>query len=69
MFTTTKQPLGPTVLRFAGSVQSLVAIPCMLYLAGRAYMYWSHPYDVWFYFTYASPFSLPTTIFITQRSR
>ncbi|KAH7382753.1 hypothetical protein DE146DRAFT_240702 [Phaeosphaeria sp. MPI-PUGE-AT-0046c] len=51
MFTTTKQPLGPTVLRFAGVIQGLVALPCMIQLACSTFLYWSHCYDTWFYFT------------------
>ncbi|KAH3923400.1 hypothetical protein HBI56_146170 [Parastagonospora nodorum] len=36
MFTTTKQPLDRTVLRYAGLVQGLVALPCMIQLVCSA---------------------------------
>ncbi|OAL03626.1 hypothetical protein IQ06DRAFT_374740 [Phaeosphaeriaceae sp. SRC1lsM3a] len=51
MLATSKQPLGPTVLRFAGIVQGLVALPCMIQLACSTYLYWSHCHDSWYFFT------------------
>ncbi|KAF2824563.1 hypothetical protein CC86DRAFT_296487 [Ophiobolus disseminans] len=45
------RPLGQAILRTAGIVQALVALPCTLYLAGSAYNYFSHRFDLWYYFT------------------
>jgi hypothetical protein len=51
MESTNKKPLGQTVLRYGGIVQSLVALPCGIQLFCSAWLYFSHPYDVWYYFT------------------
>jgi hypothetical protein len=51
MFTTRRQPLDQVVLRYAGFVQGLVALPCMVQLISSTYLYWFHQYDVWYWFT------------------
>jgi hypothetical protein len=51
MLTTTKQPLRQTVFRYAGVVQGLVALPCMIQLFCSSWLYFSHPYDIWYWFT------------------
>jgi hypothetical protein len=52
LITTTKISLTQAVLRYAGFLQSFVAFPCMLGLTKSAFGYWSHCYDLWYYFTY-----------------
>jgi hypothetical protein len=52
----TNRPLGQAMLRTAGIVQALVALPCALYLTGSAWNYFGHCYDEWYLFTYALPF-------------
>ena len=49
----TPHPLNRALLRTAGIVQAIVALPCTLYLAGSAYNYFNNCYDEWYYFTYA----------------
>jgi len=54
-------PFNQALLRTAGIVQAIVALPCTLYLAGSAYNYFSNCYDEWYYFTYAPSPHPPNT--------
>lgn len=43
--------LGKRLLLRVRILQVLVALPAIAYFLNAGYNYWTHPYDVWYFFT------------------
>ncbi|KAH8729132.1 hypothetical protein GQ44DRAFT_504736 [Phaeosphaeriaceae sp. PMI808] len=43
--------LGKKMLHHVRFLQVVIAVPTVIYMAHMGYLYWSHEYDIWFWFS------------------